>query len=115
MTENTTADTKAWAEATDTTRTILHVDGEQLPIVVQDVTRDDLEALDAELEGRDESEAADDVIERALEKYLVEPDVDPSRIPLRKRQVLWYGVQQAWSGAEEVRDAMEHIDVPGNR
>lgn len=113
MTEHTTDDTADWLQSKDTVEATLHVDGDELPIEVEDITRDELEALEAASEGGPEAE--DEAIRSAIRDYLVSPDVDPDAMPMRKRSLLWFGLQQAWSGVEDIQAAMDEIELPGNR
>ncbi|QLH82459.1 hypothetical protein [Halosimplex pelagicum] len=112
MTEHTTDDTAEWLQSKDTIEATLHVDGDELPIEVEDITRDELDALESQAqEGPD---AEDEAIRNAIREYLDEPDVDPDEMPMRKRSVLWFAMQQAWSGVEDIQAAMDEIDLPGN-
>lgn len=114
MTRNSTDDTAEWLTDRDTVETTLTTDdGTELPLVVEDITRDELDALEERAEQGPEAEDA--VIREVIREYLVEPENDPDAIPLRKRALVWLGIQRAWSGADEVQAAMDELEVPGNR
>lgn len=113
MNDHTTDDTAEWLQSTDTVEATIHVDGEEFPIEVRDITRDELEALEVKSEGGPEAE--EEAIREAIREYLVEPDVDPDAMPMRKRSLLWFGLQQAWSGVDEIQAAMDDLELPGNR
>lgn len=123
MTEHTTDDTADWLQSKDTIEATLHVEelDDELPIEVEDITRDELEALEehskAGPDASDEeaADAEDEAVRQAIREYLVAPDVDPDDMPMRKRSLLWFGLQQAWSGVEEIQAAMDEIEMPGNR
>lgn len=90
------------------------LDGESMPIKLKDITQNELEALeDRAGEGPDEEAA---VIREAIEEYLLEPEVTVDDIPMHKRSQLWFAMQLAWSGAEEIQAAMDEMELPqGNR
>lgn len=114
MSDNhTTEDTAEFLTSRDTIEATLHVDDTEFPIEVRDVTRDELEAIEERV--ADDPEAEDDAIRELIREYLVSPDVDPDAMMMRKRQLVWFGIQQAWSGVEEIQAAMNELDVPGNR
>lgn len=108
-----TSDTADWLKEADTIEATLHADDREFPIEVEDVTRDQLDALEERSKGGPEAE--DEAIRQAIREYLVAPDVDPDAIPMRKRSLLFFGMQQAWSGVEEIQAAMEEMQLPGNR
>lgn len=106
--------TAEWLTDPDTIEaTITRSDAPDLPIEVRDITRDELVALEERSEGGPQAE--EEAIRHAIREYLVEPDVDPDTVVMRKRQMLFVAMQRAWSGEQEIRAAMEELELPGNR
>lgn len=99
----------------DTLETEITLGGESLPIKLEDITQAELD--DLEDRAADGPEAEAEVIREAIEEYLDEPDVDVDDVPMHKRTQLWFGMQLAWSGVEDVQAAMDDMDLPnqGNR
>lgn len=100
-------DTADWLQSRDTIERDL--DGH--PIEIRDITEAELEKLEERAAGDPEAEA--EVIKEAIDEYLVEPDVPAADIPMNKRQRVWFAMQLAWSGAEDIQAAMEELQIPG--
>lgn len=81
-------------------------------ITVLDVTEAELNELEAMADDGDEGEV--EAIKHAIREYLLEPDVDPEEMMMRKRQLVWVSMQRVWSGADEIKAAFEDLDLPGN-
>lgn len=114
MTENDFEETADWLESRDTIQREIDVDGQSLPIEVQDITQTELDALEDRAQEGLEEEA--EVIHEAIEEYLVNPDVSPEDVPMNKRSQLWFAMQLAWSGADDIQAAMSEMELPqGNR
>ena len=97
----------------DTIETEITLDGDPFPIEIKDITQSELEALEDRADQGPDAEA--EVIQEAVDKYLLKPEVDIAAVPMHKRSQLWFGMQLAWSGAEDVQAAMEEMEIPGNR
>lgn len=110
---HTTADTKEFLTSRETISATIERDGDEYPLKVRDITRDEL----TELEERagDGPEAEEQVIREAIGEYLIEPDVDPDSVPTQKLSLLFGHLMRAWSGADEVGDAMDDLQIQGNR
>lgn len=113
MTDQNFDATAEWLESRDSIVREIERDGDSFPIEVQDITQDELEAL--EDRAAEDPEAEAEVIRRAIDEYLIRPDVDPSQVPMSKRQTLWFAMQMAWSGIEDIQAAMDELEIPGNR
>lgn len=113
MTDKTTNDTGEFLTERDTIEATLHVDDREFPIEVRDVTRDELE--DIEDKSGDGPEAEEEAMREVIREYLVAPDVDPDEMMMRKRHLVWFGIQEAWSGVKDIQAAMDELELPGNR
>jgi len=94
----------------DTIETEITLDGQSLPIKLEDITQSELEELEKRAEEDPEAEA--EAIEEAISEYLIEPDVDIAEIPMHKRTQLYFGMHLAWSGVEDVQAAMDEMQLP---
>jgi hypothetical protein len=98
----------------DTIETEITISGDTITIRLQDITQDELDALEERAEEGPDVEA--EVMKEAIEDYLIEPTVDIKEVPMNKRSQLWFGMQLAWSGAEDIQAAMDDLELPqGNR
>jgi|GEM_PF-6778381 len=106
--------TADWLQSRDTITREITADGESFPIEIKDITQDELEALEDRASDGPDAEA--EVIQEAIDEFLVEPSVDVDAIPMSKRTQLWFAMQLAWSGAEDIQAAMQELQLPqGNR
>jgi hypothetical protein len=89
------------------------VDGDEYPLIVLEATLNELEAIEDDVEdGADEA----DVVREICDEYLVEPDVPPGDIPVRKLYALFEGMREAWTNSEAIDAAEAAMPVDsGNR
>jgi hypothetical protein len=106
-------ETAEWLTERETIEATIIRGDEEHPIRVRDITRDELAAIEDRSHGGAEEE--DEAIRAVIREYLVEPDVDPDEMMMRKRQAVFVAIQDAWSGREEIEAAMEEMSLPGNR
>jgi hypothetical protein len=105
-------DTADWLTSVDTIKhTISREDADDLQIEVEDITEDELEAIEERAQEGPDAEA--EVYRESIEEYLVKPDVDTGNIPMNRRNVLFFHMQLAWSGIDEVSAAMDEMEIPG--
>jgi len=110
-------DTADWLTDADDTieETIPRDDGADLDIEVKEITEAELEAIEEKSQQGPADEA--EAVKRAINEYLVSPDVEAEAIPMGKRSKLFLFMNVAWSGASELEATMEELNVPneGNR
>lgn len=89
--------------------------GTDIEIEVVDVTQDDLDELAGAVEdGEPDMEAKHDAIREYLVAVEGDDPPDPEEMLLRRKNVLWMSMSRVWSGAEDIRPAMEELQLPGN-
>lgn len=110
-------ETADWLTDTDDTieETIPRDDGSDLDIEVKEITEAELEAIEEKSQQGPADEA--EAVKRAINDYLVSPDVDAEDIPMGKRSKLFLYMNIAWSGVGELEATMEELELPdqGNR
>jgi len=109
-------ETEDWLTDTEDTieETIDVPGGPELPIEVKEITEEKLEAIEEKASEGPEADA--EATKRAIDEYLVKPDVDVEDVPLGKRNQLFVAMMLAWSGISAATATVEELDLPqGNR
>lgn len=96
--------------ASETIEDTVTVNGSEVPVKTEVPTLAELNELDEAMGDADDEE---ELIKSAVDDYLVEPDVDPTAIPVNKLTQFFYGLQEIWSGSQEVEAAMADMPLEG--
>ena len=82
--------------------------GDGYLLVVEEPTLGELEDLEDDL---DEDADEEDLIQEMVDRYLLEPEVEPSEVAVSKLRPLFEGMQEAFQGADAFEDAESEMPL----
>ena len=113
MSDTTFDDAARALETRDVIAGTFEINGTEYPLETREPTLEEIEDMEADLDGGDELEA----IRAFVEQYLEAPAVDPGGMGLTKLRALFVGMREAWNDLDdfEAAEAEMPMDESGNR